>query len=689
MFASPIGAGRLVRALLFACASAGGLGALAAGGRAATNGTSSTLISRSAFGLSVEYPLLERALGPGPCPSQALIGTFRGLGPPSLRIGGDSQDLAGPSLAYHYFIRPSFWTVLGCFARETKAQITVGLNFAEGTLADNRAMIAAAEQTIPAAQLSFSLGNEPDLYGISHVLPNGFTVPIFRHGTWSASVYARQWTRRRALLGAIRLEGPDLAGNGWRAPIARLLRSDPPDQIDAHSYPASACPIGPPGTPRRLLSRRASIGQINKLGWLLAAARAAHRPTVISESNSASCGGEPHVSDTPVASVWAVRFTMAALLAGFEQVRFHSDGTSYRGLNWSSQHLDLGGVDGRRPAGWMKELTGRAPMKSPGKPSLRRDVERLFWREIGKGLSSEDAALAVGASQAAGSRWFRERGGMPTFMLAQPSARYLSFEEREEIAMLKAQGAGVREIARRLGRAPSTISRELRRNAATRGGKLDYRASVAQWRGQTLVACRPKTAKLAANERLAASTSHERLSGRGSPAGRDGGAGARNGALEGAGTSRDARTAGGRGRGARSRSPTDWEIDFPDDEAMRISHEAIYQALYVQGRGALRRELTACLRSGRALRVPRARVRGRGKSFVTEQIMISERPAEAEDRAVPGHWEGDLILGTNQTAIGTLVERSTRFTIAASPTTDARPRRPNSEERAAARRAWS
>ncbi len=132
-----------------------------------------------------------------------------------------------------------------------------------------------------------------------------------------------------------------------------------------------------------------------------------------------------------------------------------------------------------RPAGWMTELTGRAPMKSPGKPSLRRDVERLFWREIAKGLSSEEAALAVGASQAAGSRWFRERGGMPTFMLVRPSGRYLSFEEREEIAMCRAQGAGVREIARRLGHSPSTISRELRRNVATRGGKLDYRASSA------------------------------------------------------------------------------------------------------------------------------------------------------------------------------------------------------------------
>jgi IS30 family transposase len=103
--------------------------------------------------------------------------------------------------------------------------------------------------------------------------------------------------------------------------------------------------------------------------------------------------------------------------------------------------------------------------------------------------------------------------------------------------------------------------------------------------------------------------------------------------------------------------------DYPDDTTMRISHEAIYQALYIQGRGALKRELTACLRTGRALRVPRARTRGRGKSFVTPEVLISERPAEAEDRAVPGHWEGDLIIGLNRSAIGTLVERTTRFTM--------------------------
>jgi IS30 family transposase len=297
-------------------------------------------------------------------------------------------------------------------------------------------------------------------------------------------------------------------------------------------------------------------------------------------------------------------------------------------------------------------------MKSPGKPSLRRDVERLFWHEIAKGLSSEQAALAVGASQAAGSRWFRERGGMATFMGKPLSGRYLSFEEREEIALLKAQGSGVREIARRLGRSPSTVSRELRRNAATRGGKLEYRASVAQWKAE-LMACRPKTAKLVADERLREYV-QDRLSGQIRRPDGTAVPGPATGAWKGRNKPRRQDR-----RWASAWSPEQisarLQIDFPEDESMRISHEAIYQALYVQSRGALRRELVACLRTGRALRVPRARAWARGKTFVADEVMISQRPAEAADRAVPGHWEGDLILGTGRSAIGTVVERTSRF----------------------------
>jgi hypothetical protein len=293
----------------------------------------SALVRESPFGLSIEYPLLERALGPGPCPSAGLIATLRELGSPAIRIGGDSQDLAGPTAAYHYDIPTSFWTTLGCLARETGAQVTVGLNFATNSLADQRATIAAAQNAIPATQLTFSLGNEPDLYTISHIIPNepGFIVPSFRSQPWTAGAFAGEWQARRAQLGAIRLEGPDLAGTGWRARIERTLREDPPSQVDAHGYPTVA-PCGKSGlsaTAAHLLSIHASVGMAEKLSWLARAAHAAGRPAVISETNSASCGGRPGVSDAPVSGVWAIRYVIGALLAGFAQVRFHSAGTSY------------------------------------------------------------------------------------------------------------------------------------------------------------------------------------------------------------------------------------------------------------------------------------------------------------------------------------------------------------------------
>src|SRR6476661_5550327 len=154
-----------------------------------------------------------------------------------------------------------------------------------------------------------------------------------------------------------------------------------------------------------------------------------------------------------------------------------------------------------RPPGWAAALTGRAVMRSPGRPPVRRDLERAFWVQIAAGLTSEDAAVACGVSAPVGSRWFRHAGGMPPIELAPVSGRYLSFSEREDIAVLRAQGISMRQIAIRIKRSPSTISRELRRNAATRNGKLDYRASIAQWKAD-LVAQRPKPAKLATNDRL-------------------------------------------------------------------------------------------------------------------------------------------------------------------------------------------
>jgi len=302
----------------------------------------------------------------------------------------------------------------------------------------------------------------------------------------------------------------------------------------------------------------------------------------------------------------------------------------------------------------------RPPMRSPGRPpASRRTHRQQFWQGVSRGLTSAEAGVEAGVSPAVGARWFRESGGMTPLPFGPVSGRYLSFVEREEIALLHARGCGVREIARQLGRSPSTISRELRRNAATRSGNLDYRAITAQWHADQRTR-RPKVATLAANDKLRRYV-QDRLGGL--IAAPDGAT------VRGPKVRWKGRRHGPRQnrRWAASWSPEQianrLRVDFPDDESMRISHEAIYQALYVQGRGALRRELTACLRTGRALRVPRARTRGRGKKFIRPEIMISERPAEADDRAVPGHWEGDLIIGLGSSAIGTLVERTTRFTM--------------------------
>ena len=260
-------------------------------------------------------------------------------------------------------------------------------------------------------------------------------------------------------------------------------------------------------------------------------------------------------------------------------------------------------------------------MVKNGRPGLPREARVRFWEGIRAGLGTREAAAAAGVGKSVASLWFGQAGGVKGNAPRAGSGRYLSVAEREEIALARARGESFRGIGARLGRPASTISREVARN----GGRGTYRALAAQGQAEARAA-RPKTAKLAGNDEL---------------------------------------------RGwVQARLEENWSPEqvsvmlrreFPDRPEMRVSHETIYQAIYVQGRGALRRELAARLRTGRALRRPR-RKDGERRGKIPGMVMISERPAEAADRAVPGHWEGDLILGAGGTsAIGTLVERATRF----------------------------
>jgi transposase, IS30 family len=274
-----------------------------------------------------------------------------------------------------------------------------------------------------------------------------------------------------------------------------------------------------------------------------------------------------------------------------------------------------------------------------------REVRRRFWRSISEGLNPPRAAAAAGVSTRTGWSWFYQAGGMPSLSLASPtSSRRLSLQDREQIQAGLSAGCSFRAIARALGRAPSTITREARANravasrpAAVPAGRrssprgpvpiwLNYSGSAAQRKAEQR-ASRAKTSKLAGRPRLRAEVA-SRLNDKHSP----------------------------------EQISRRLKLDFPDDPEMQVSHETIYRSLYVQGKGELKRELTRCLRTGRALRKPRRRSSER-RPRMSDMVMIADRPAEVEDRAMPGHWEGDLILGkNNRSAIGTLVERTTRFT---------------------------
>ena len=248
-------------------------------------------------------------------------------------------------------------------------------------------------------------------------------------------------------------------------------------------------------------------------------------------------------------------------------------------------------------------------------------TKNKLWELLGAGLDCPAVARSLGMGVWLVRDVEAETGGVRP-RPRRRSARVLSFEEREEISRGLAEGTSLTDIAKALGRAPSTISREVAHNGGRdhyyRAHKADQRA----WR----CARRPKAAKLATCPRLRREV-EALLAERFSP-----------------------------------RQISKWLVrEHPGDPEFRVSHETIYQSLYVQGRGALRKELHQVLRSGRAIRRPQARRAIKRQSRIPEMVMISERPAEVEDRAVPGHWEGDLIVGSKASRIGTLVERRTRF----------------------------
>ena len=261
------------------------------------------------------------------------------------------------------------------------------------------------------------------------------------------------------------------------------------------------------------------------------------------------------------------------------------------------------------------------------KPWLTRPQEYRFWSHVAAGEPTAEAARRVGLGVFSGKKIFRQRGGVNPRMSPPGAGGRLTIEEREEIMVRTGRGEGVRAIAGAIGRAPSTVSRELARGR----GPHDrcYTAHKAQ-RLADRRAARPKPTKLAGSPALAAHV-RARLDARCSP-----------------------EQIAGRLR-----------LEHPDDPEMRVSHETIYKELYLQARGALRRDLARRLRTGRTLRKPRGRASGTGGgSRFPGMVMISERPAEADDRAVPGHWEGDLITGAaNRSAIGTLVERTSGYTM--------------------------
>jgi hypothetical protein len=287
-------------------------------------------IDAKPVGLSIEYPLLARELGERRCPPQALVRAITGLRSPTIRIGGDSQDQTAPANTPPHpgvsDLPSGFWSRLGCLQRETGVAVVVGLNLASGQPAWAATMAADARAVIPGSQLTFELGNEPDIYG-SHV-PWWNGVGLVRAPMPFATYLARARAIAAELGPSSSIEGPDFASGRWVKALPALARTLHLRALDAHFYPLDACRTKAGASAAALLSRAIQL-KLDERVRVARDARAAGLPAVISEANSISCGGVAGISDSPAAAVWAVRLVVVALRSGFDSVRFHSSAGAY------------------------------------------------------------------------------------------------------------------------------------------------------------------------------------------------------------------------------------------------------------------------------------------------------------------------------------------------------------------------
>jgi hypothetical protein len=361
-------------------------------------------VTMAPVGLSIEYPVMAQSLGSGACPPAALTAELLQLGSPPVELGGVSQDTTAPAgalpgagtsweTATLYSLPSPFWSELQCLESVAKDQLTIGLNLRTGNLSWATQMVAEAQ---PAATsgLSFALGNEPDRYG----LPNYSSLdkPTAGEEAATANLYLQLATYLRQAVGSAPVTGPELSQPlRWRYQLPRVLEALHAQTVGVHLYPLTDCRSPREVTIGGLLSPRAANSPAS-LAWVVSDAQAAGLPAIISEANSASCGGLAGVSDSPAAAVWAARFVLSALKTGFREVRFHFSGGPYdpfivRGAAISRRPIEsalvalnqwlLPGATVRTVPG-VRELVASAVGQPGGATMLILDNERARARPV-------------------------------------------------------------------------------------------------------------------------------------------------------------------------------------------------------------------------------------------------------------------------------------------------------------------